>query len=225
MDVSKPLVTNMCIGLQCQPVVYEGVNQLCFTCGHLGHRWEFCQFTIKPNSLASPRDTFVTNIDDRGNQAPTSPVAQPKASPENRDTSEEESKSANFDPWVVVSRKRKESKLGNKKSSNRVADSRAASGHVNSKETLGSRILNNEVGSSSTSKNEGNRKAQFETGLNMLHKEQTNAKESMSMGLGHVGLENQGRFYHGFVKGKPNSNSMKGKKDFARSRALHVNSP
>ena len=61
-----------------------------------------------------PRDVFVSNNDDKGNQAPTSPKAQTKASPENRDTLEEESSGAAFGPWMVVSQKRKESRLGKK---------------------------------------------------------------------------------------------------------------
>ena len=54
VDMSKPLVTIVRIGQRCQPVVYEGVNQLCFACGHLGHRREYCQFTVKPYSPAGP---------------------------------------------------------------------------------------------------------------------------------------------------------------------------
>ena len=93
---------------------------------------------------------------------------------------------------------------------------------MNSKETLGSKNLKNEVGPSGMGKNEGKRKAQFETGLNLLCKELVNAKDLMSMGLGHD--ENLDRFSHGSMIVKPNYISMKGKKDFARNRALHTNS-
>lgn len=34
----KPLVTTVCIGDCCQAVVYEGVSNLSFSCGRLGHR-------------------------------------------------------------------------------------------------------------------------------------------------------------------------------------------
>ena len=156
---------------------------------------------------------------------PTSPMAQPEATPENRDTSEDESNGATFGPWVVVSRKRKDSKLEYKSRNNHVAVLRSASGHENSKETLGSRSLNNEDGLSRISKDEGKRKAQCELGLNMVSKEQVNVKETLSTSLGPDGLRNQGRFSHGSAKGKPHSNLVKGKKEFARSRALHFNSP
>lgn len=125
---------------------------------------------------------------------------------------------------MVVSLKRKESRLGKKSCSNHVANLRPTSGHVNSKESLGSRNLKNEVGLSGMSKNKGKRKAQVETSLNLLSKEQVNAKDLMSTSLGHDRLKNLDRFNHGSVIVKPNSISVKGKKDFARSRALYTNS-
>lgn len=61
-------------------------------------------------------------------------------------------------------------------------------------------------------------------GLNLLSKEQVNAKDLMNTDLGHDSLENLDRISHGSVIVKPKSISVKGKKDFARSRALHTNS-
>lgn len=121
---------------------------------------------------------------------------------------------------MVVSQNKKDPKLGNKSGSNHVVDLRFATGHVISKETLGSRSSNNVVGPSRMSKNEVIRKSQFESSLN-----QANAKEAVSMRSGHDGFEYQGRFSHRSAKGKPNANSVKGKKEFANSRALHFNSP
>lgn len=73
-------------------------------------------------------------------------------------------------------------------------------------------------------KKEGKMKAQIETGLTMVSKEQVHDKDLLSTGLGQDGLENLGQFNHGFAKGKPISNLEKCKKDFARSRALHTSS-
>lgn len=98
VDMSKPLVTTVRIGQRCQLIIYEGVNQLCFTCGHLGHRREIFQFTVKPYSPAGPQDATVSNKDDRVNQAPTSPEAHTKVSLDIRDTSEEESSGDAFGP-------------------------------------------------------------------------------------------------------------------------------
>nr|POF09821.1 hypothetical protein CFP56_67429 [Quercus suber] len=101
--MNKPLVTNVLIGRRSQPVVYEGVNQLCFDCGRLGHRREFCPFTMKPCSSVGPHDSSVADSNNRGNPKPSSPVAHPKDIPENQDTLEEETSDAAFSPWVVVS--------------------------------------------------------------------------------------------------------------------------
>lgn len=54
--------------------------------------------------------------------------------------------------------------------------------------------------------------------------EKVNDMDSRSMGLGKDNLEGVGRFTYGFLKAKPKSNSVKGKKVFARSRASHINS-
>ncbi|KAL0016800.1 hypothetical protein SO802_003869 [Lithocarpus litseifolius] len=47
IDVTKPLVDTVLIGRFKQPVVYEGIHKLCFSCGRLGHRKESCPLTIK----------------------------------------------------------------------------------------------------------------------------------------------------------------------------------
>ena len=50
-------------------------------------------------------------------------------------------------------------------------------------------------------------------GLNLLSKEQVNAKDLMNTDLGHDSLENLDRISHGSVTVKPKSISVKGKKD------------
>nr|POF20885.1 uncharacterized protein CFP56_76508 [Quercus suber] len=51
LDVTKPLIDTVLIGQFEQPVVYEGIHRLCFSCGRLGHRKEFCPLTIKKPKL------------------------------------------------------------------------------------------------------------------------------------------------------------------------------
>ena len=46
IDVNKPLTTVILIGKFEQPVCYEGIQKLCFGCGRMGHRKEFCLYTI-----------------------------------------------------------------------------------------------------------------------------------------------------------------------------------
>ena len=47
LDVTKPLINTILIGRFEQPVVYEGLHKLCFSCGRIGHKVEACPLTIK----------------------------------------------------------------------------------------------------------------------------------------------------------------------------------
>ena len=48
IDVEKPLITALLIGNIEQPVIYEGIQKMCFSCGRIGHRKESCPQTIRP---------------------------------------------------------------------------------------------------------------------------------------------------------------------------------
>lgn len=38
INVEKPLIKTVKIGKMAQVVQYEGINDICFACGHIGHR-------------------------------------------------------------------------------------------------------------------------------------------------------------------------------------------
>ena len=47
INFEKPLIKLIQIGGIDQPVLYEGINALCFSCGHVGHKVENCPYTTK----------------------------------------------------------------------------------------------------------------------------------------------------------------------------------
>ena len=47
VNLDKPLINSIQIGKMAQKVQYEGLNSLCFACGHMGHRKESCAYTIR----------------------------------------------------------------------------------------------------------------------------------------------------------------------------------
>ena len=77
VDVSKPLVTSVCIGQRNQLVTYEGVSKLCFSHSRLGHRNETCPYTIKPPS--PPKDSRVMSDTEIMGQTTANPEAWTEA--------------------------------------------------------------------------------------------------------------------------------------------------
>jgi hypothetical protein len=86
LDVDKPLARTIRVGKAKLAVVYEGIGQLCFHCGKIGHRLDWCP----SRSPAVP----ATN-------SPSSPVKVdiPNA---------EETKG--FGPWMIVQRRKRQAK-------------------------------------------------------------------------------------------------------------------
>lgn len=206
VDMSRPLITIFKISSHSQPVVYEGVNRLCFAYGWLGHWREVCQFTIK-SSTSIPKDSLEPNTADCGDRAPTSPEVQPEVSTENRGASEEESSGTTFGPWMVISWKRKEDRLHKKSNNNPLTENRHVCLHVDDKELLGDKIFEKKTnGLGATRKNEGKRKAQDESGSKSSSIErELNLKPTsgVQMGFEQDKCEKVGRFNCGVSKSQP----------------------
>nr|POE60794.1 uncharacterized protein CFP56_44005 [Quercus suber] len=47
VDVGKPLINTVLIGKFEQAVAYEGINKLCFSCGRISHKKEFCPYIVR----------------------------------------------------------------------------------------------------------------------------------------------------------------------------------
>ena len=94
--MEKPLITALLIGNFEQPVNYEGIHKLCFSCGRIGHQKEDCPHIIRPvQPPAREEDEGVDKV---------------QGSPRERHDAESAETSTNEDntygPWMVVTRKR-----------------------------------------------------------------------------------------------------------------------
>nr|POF23448.1 hypothetical protein CFP56_07358 [Quercus suber] len=47
IDVDKLLTMALLIGSKEQPISYEGIQQLCFSCGRIGHRRDCCLYMVR----------------------------------------------------------------------------------------------------------------------------------------------------------------------------------
>lgn len=94
VDIDKPLANAMLVDNIEQPVTYEGLHRLCFSCGHIGHRREECVFTIRkplPEKQPAPERQRITLKDNAAEVL--SPYASHEVDP--RDDM--------YAPWMVVS--------------------------------------------------------------------------------------------------------------------------
>ena len=103
VNVDVPLVKSILIGGFVQPVVYEGLNLLCFVCGRLGHRKTNC-----PYSVRAPVPEPCPDVSSGVNGGKDSALVREEG-PQHGPSEEE------YGPWVLVTRKRSSPKVGSKR--------------------------------------------------------------------------------------------------------------
>ena len=229
VDVSKPLVTAVRIGQRNQPVAYEGVSKLCFSCGRLGHRNETCPYTIKPPP--SPRkESHVMSDAEATGQTTTNPEVQTETQTEaqsaDQNTVDGEIPDASFGPWMVVSRKKNNNKEVKQKFTNSLSGLGSDIYQGKTKEML-EKLRYNKVwaGPNDTKDPNGKRKAQADLKSSPSVNCSPLDKALGSQGLVITGLEqdpvvNVGHVSKDLHKLKPKSGSVKGKKEYARGRVI-----
>ncbi|XP_050260020.1 uncharacterized protein LOC126705116 [Quercus robur] len=212
VDLDKPLVTNILIGGIHQPVNYEGIHRFCFSCGRIGHRKEACPYTIRSMPM-----TDIVNGDSVDGQVNSSHVGcdlgdptlgEAPRSPEQEDT---------YGPWVVVTKKRR----GNRG----VRNTLESSGIVYLRVSGGTAYLR--VGSKINNMELNKRKADEALPESRVQEPKaTVSKGNEGKDMGHskgiTGLMDAGHtghFNNGLATTQAQRVSVKGKKDFAHSRA------
>nr|POE69034.1 uncharacterized protein CFP56_77930 [Quercus suber] len=100
VDIDKPLVTTILIGGLHQPVNYEGVNRLCFSCGRIGHRKEDCPHIIR-NPTKVDKEVEVREEVQVSNSCDACDSVDPMQGDAARFTEQEDT----YGPWAVVTRR------------------------------------------------------------------------------------------------------------------------
>nr|POE67861.1 hypothetical protein CFP56_62033 [Quercus suber] len=113
VDVEKPLATVIMIGRLKQQICYEGIQKMCFECGCLGHRKEYCPQDVWQgplNSEAGLKKATETCSSSRSADVPDKSRYEEGTSDVLRD-SEQSTEQADvcegvYRPWIVVVRRK-----------------------------------------------------------------------------------------------------------------------
>nr|POE55814.1 uncharacterized protein CFP56_43333 [Quercus suber] len=113
VDVDKPFITTVMIGKFQQSVTYEGIHNLCFECGRMGHKREGYPFVVrlvppcKEAELGGASAGGVSSHIVHG-----ADNAEVKMGPHNKDYNavRKDVHEGSYGPWVVVARRKKETK-------------------------------------------------------------------------------------------------------------------
>ncbi|XP_030923431.1 uncharacterized protein LOC115950365 [Quercus lobata] len=116
IDVEKPLVTTILIGKFEQPVCYEGIQKLCFSCGRMGHRKESCPYIIRHGAPQGEVD-MKEATEAREREASACKERVPECVPDTaelgvgtskdvHESEHEDVQEGTYGPWIVVARRK-----------------------------------------------------------------------------------------------------------------------
>ncbi|XP_023901062.1 uncharacterized protein LOC112012924 [Quercus suber] len=163
IEVEKPLITALLIGNFEQAVIYKGIQELCFSCGRIGHRKEDCPHIIRPTPPAREEEEGVEKTQGSSRVRHDANSAEDQQSgaitiPSDR-LDAESAEDNTYGPWMVVTRKRngyKSSRYNNTTRTSRYVEERqrptGATFHKNdtSKERLNDNNRKNGMAQSSS---------------------------------------------------------------------------
>ena len=110
VDINKPLIDTVLIGRFEQPVSYEGLQKLCFSCGRVGHVKEGCHYTIKRTEKPAKGGPVDAEAES-GSAQPANPCeVHDSASTElgsgTTNGREAGTDDGRYGPWTLVTRKK-----------------------------------------------------------------------------------------------------------------------
>lgn len=98
IDINRSLINTILIVWFERVVTYEGIQRLCFSYGRVGHKVEWCPYTIQKE-----KEPIVSTEDVQGAQANDDNVGHVNNM---HNACEETDTYGQYEPWMIVSRKR-----------------------------------------------------------------------------------------------------------------------
>lgn len=98
ISLDKPLLSSVSLGHHVQCIFYEGMHQICFLCGKIGHKNTCTEFKIIPNlsippNPLDPTDEFTSISPDVSSKDQPSQNSNPHSLP-------------TYGPWMLANRKK-----------------------------------------------------------------------------------------------------------------------